>query len=234
MAQDVRKPVIIDAEMENTGADAIADNRRVISVQIGDSARQDLYYADASVGERGLFQVAIRVRMLVSQGYLFAGYNIKELEVPFLRRFLGVTIPEANVLDLRDMEGVKKLQLKTGKSTLELDEVCGEYGIAADHKRPMAEKADLIKKKPEIVAQANEAAQQLVAKGLDPGSAQKHALDRIAMGHAILEAYDEFVQRNGAADTLFHRYAVGDVVYEHRLLQALQQPTAPRPANPRA
>ena len=232
MAQDARKTTIIDIKTENTGADFMADNRRIISIQIGDSARQDLYYADASVGDRSLFQGVIRIRMLIAQGCVLAGYGLKGFEVPLLRRFLAVTIPEANTLDLRDMDGVKRLQQKTGRALLELEEVCSEYGIPADHRRLMDEKAEPLKKRQEILAQANEAAKQLVAKGWNSDSSLKYALDTIVTGHAVLESYEEFVQKGGAGDTLFHKYAVGDVVCEHRLLQALQQPSAPTSASP--
>jgi hypothetical protein len=234
LAQDVRKTTIIDVKTENIGADVMADNRRIISIQIGDSTRQDLYYADASVGERSLFQAIIRVKMLILQGYVLAGYDLKGFEVPLLKRFLAVTIPEANTFDLRDMDSVKRLQQKTGKASLELSEVCSEYRISADHKRLMDEKAEPLKKKQEILVQANEAAKELVAKGWSSDSSLKYALDTIATGHAILESYEEFVQKGGAGDTLFHKYAVGDVVCEHRLLQALQRPSTPTSASPPA
>jgi polysaccharide pyruvyl transferase WcaK-like protein len=232
LAQEARKTTIIDVKTENSGADLMADNRRIISIQIGDSTRQELYYADASVGERSLFQAVIRIRMLISQGCVLAGYGLKGFEVPLLKRFLAVTIPEANALDLRDMDSVKRLQQKTGKASLDLSEVCSEYGIPADHRRLMDEKAEPLKKKPEILAQANEAAKQLVAKGWNSDSSLKYALDTIANGHAILESYEEFVQKGGAVDTLFHKYAVGDVACEHRLLQALQQHSTPTSASP--
>ena len=179
-----------------------------------------------------MFQGVIRIRMLIAQGCVLAGYGLKGFEVPLLRRFLAVTIPEANTLDLRDMDGVKRLQQKTGRALLELEEVCSEYGIPADHRRLMDEKAEPLKKRQEILAQANEAAKQLVAKGWNSDSSLKYALDTIVTGHAVLESYEEFVQKGGAGDTLFHKYAVGDVVCEHRLLQALQQPSAPTSASP--
>lgn len=231
MAQNVRKTVIIDIKTENTGADAMADSKRIISVQIGDPAKQDLYYADANVGERSLFQAAIRIRMLIAQGYLFAGYNLKEFEVPLLRRFLALPIPGANVLDLRDFDGVKRLQQKTGKASLELEEVCREYGIPVEHKRQMDEKVEALKKKPEILAQANEAAKQLAAKGWTTDYSIKYALESISSGHAVLESYEEFVQKGGAGDSLYYKYAVGDVICEHLLLQALQRPSTPAPAS---
>jgi len=204
----------------------MSDNRRVLSVQIGDSTKQELYYADASTGDRSLFQVPVRVGRLASQGCIFAGYNIKAFEVNFLRKFLGVRIQDTSVVDLREMDAVKKLQEKTGKAFLELEEVCSAYGISTDHRRLLDEKVELLKKKPEILAQANEAAKQLEAKGWTPDSSLKSALDRIATGNAVLESYQEFVQKNGAEDSVFYKYAVGDVICEHRLLQALQQGTA--------
>jgi len=232
LSQSARKIIMVDVKTENTGVDAMADSKRIISVQIGDAAKQDLYYADANVGDRSLFQAAIRIRMLIAQGCLLAGYNLKEFEVPVLKRFLALPVPSANALDLRDLEGVKKLQQETGKPFLELEEVCRECGIPVEHNRPLNEKAEALKEKPEIQAQANEAAKQLEAKGWTAASSVNYALERIATGHAVLEAYQEFVQRDGAGDSLYYKYAVGDVLCEHLLLPVLQQPTAPRPASP--
>lgn len=38
---------VIDIETENTGTDIMTDNKRIISVQIGDDVNQDLYWADS-------------------------------------------------------------------------------------------------------------------------------------------------------------------------------------------
>ncbi len=214
--------LVIDIETENTGADIMNDNKRIISVQIGDSTKQDLYYADASDSARSLSQVPLRVKSLVSQKYVFAGYNLKGFDLPFLKQFLGIEIPEANVLELRDMDGVRKLQQRTGKRSYRLEEVCREYGIVTEHKRLMDEKDEPFKRRPDILAQADVAAKRLVEeKGWGLDFSLKYTLDKIAGGHAILDSYKEFVQKDGAKETLFHRYAVGDVICEHQLMQKL-------------
>lgn len=200
----------------------MADNKRIISVQIGDSTKQELYYADAHDPSLSISLVPQRVKTLIAEGCVFAGYNVKGFDLLFLKQFLGVEIPEANILEIRDMDGVKKLQQKTGKKFYRLEEVCREYGISADHKRLMDESAEPIKKRPDVLALANTAARQLVAnKGWSLDFSLKYTLDKIAGGRAIYEAYLEFVQKDGTKDTLFHQYAIGDVICEHQLMQNL-------------
>jgi hypothetical protein len=39
---------VIDIETENTGSDIMKDNKRILSIQIGDDTKQELYYADST------------------------------------------------------------------------------------------------------------------------------------------------------------------------------------------
>ncbi|GKS67497.1 hypothetical protein YTPLAS73_10440 [Nitrosarchaeum sp.] len=45
----------------------------------------------------------------------------------------------------------------------------------------------------------------------------------ISGGMAILDAYNEFIQSNGNLDSLFFRYAMGDVQTELNLYKKLKQ-----------
>lgn len=222
LTQNSRETVVIDIETENTGADIMADNKRIISVQIGDSTKQELYYADAHNPSLSTSQVAQRVKTLIGEGNVFAGYYLKGFDLPFLKQFLGVEIPEANTLEITEMDGVKKLQQRTGRRSYKVEDVCKEYGIPADHKRMMDERAEPFKKRPEVLALADTAARQLVAdKGWSYDFSLNYKLDKIAGGRAIYDSYLEFVRKDGAKDTLFHQYAVGDVICEYQLMQKL-------------
>ena len=225
MAQSSGKTVFLDVIMENTGADPIGDSKRIMSVQIGDSSKQDVFYAESNTGDQSLFGALMQVNSLVAKNYTFVGHNLKGMELYFLRRFLNVSIPEYMVLDLRDQEGVMKLQQRPEKPLFKLEEVLSEYKIPLDYRLPIDANAELIRKKPEIVAQADEAAKLIsTSKGWSPEFSRQYALNNIATGTAIKEAYDEFVQKAGAKDTIYYKFATGDIVAEHKLLEALRKP----------
>lgn len=52
---------------------------------------------------------------------------------------------------------------------------------------------------------------------------RRYALQMISGGMAILDAYNEFIQSNGNLDSLFFRYAMGDVQTELNLYKKLKQ-----------
>lgn len=103
------------------------------------------------------------------------------------------------------------------------EDACQEYGVVAEHKRLMNGRAESFKKRPEVLALADTAARRLVAeKGWSYDFSMDRELAKIAGGRAIYDSYLEFVRMDGAKETLFYQYAVGDVVCEHQLLQKLQ------------
>lgn len=217
--------LILDIETETHGADVMAGTKRILSVQIGDSRFQELYYADSPVPESSLAQVPARLAELVNDGTVIAGYNIKGFDLVFLQKFLGVEIPAANVLELMEQAGVKQLQSKMGRRSLRMEEVCRELQVPVDHKRLMDERALAYKTVPELVDQAQIFAEELVSRhGWTHDFALRYTLDKLAVGNAILDAYREFVAKRGSRNTLFYRYATGDVISEYLVMRALQGP----------
>ena len=80
--------LIIDIETENTGSDIMRDNKRIISVQIGDATEQELYYDDSEDSQWILGRAETKIASLLSQGHIFAGYNLKNFDLHFLKHFL--------------------------------------------------------------------------------------------------------------------------------------------------
>ena len=210
---------IIDIETENTGTDIMEDNKRILSVQIGDDTIQNLYWADSKDPQWTLESAKKEIASLLSQGVIFSGYNIKGFDVRFLKQFLGVEIPEASILDLCQSPKITQF---TGKNKARLEEACAACGVKVTHKQRMNEKA---KKYKSMEAHKNKAlakAKELVEnRGWSQDFSYNYALDKVAGGNAIYDAYLEFVKSGGQKDTLFYEYAIGDVISEYQLLKAL-------------
>lgn len=216
--------IAIDIETENTGADIMEDNRRIISVQIGDATKQELYYCDSEDSRYTLTSVDARIRALISQGYTFVGYNVKDFDIPLLRKFLGVEIPVSNVLELSNMGKVIELKNSFRRKKINLETVCEYFKISVDHKHRMNKKSEEYKVKPDIQAHADNGAILLVDKrGWSIDFSRNYALNKIAIGHAIYDSYKEFVAKGGRKDTLFYEYAIGDIVCEFQLLEVLRR-----------
>ncbi len=196
------------------------DNKRIISVQIGDDTKQELYYADSEDPRFTLAMAKERIESLLSQGVVFAGYNIKGFDVPLLKEFLGVEIPESNLLELSQTSLVANLCRQKGRNRLRFEEICCSLGIDCSHKEEMNRKAETYKTRPEIIAQAREAARDIASrKGWSLDFSYRYALGKIAGGNAIFDSYKNFVASKGSVNTLFYRYAVGDVISEFKLLK---------------
>jgi len=161
-----------------------------------------------------------RIASLLAQGVIFTGYNIKGFDVPILKKFLGVEIPESSLLELSQTTIVTSLCQQKGRNRLRLEEVCIFLGIDSSHKEEMNQKAETYKTRPEIIAQAQEAAKYIVSrKGRSLDFSYKDAINKIAGGNAIFDSYKDFVASKGSVNTLFYRYAVGDVISEFELLK---------------
>ena len=210
---------IIDIETENTGTDIMEDNKRILSVQIGDDTIQNLYWADSKDPQWTLESAKKEIASLLSQGVIFSGYNIKGFDIRFLKQFLGVEIPEANILDVCQSPKITQF---TGKNKARLEEACAACGVKVTHKQRMNEKAKKYKSmeahKDKALAKANELVEN---RGWSQDFSYNYALDKVAGGNAIYDAYLEFVKSGGQKDTLFYEYAIGDVISEYQLLKAL-------------
>jgi metal-sulfur cluster biosynthetic enzyme len=212
---------IIDIETENTGTDIMEDNKRILSIQIGDDTKQNLYWADSGDPQWTLESAKREIESMLSQGVIFAGYNIKGFDVRFLKQFLDVEIPESNILDLCLCQSQKLTQL-TGKTKVRLEEACEACGVKVTHKQRMNEKAKKYKSIEAFKKQALAKAEELVkSRDWSVDFAYRYALDKVAGGNAIYDSYLEFVESSGQKNTLFYEYAVGDVVSEYQLLKAL-------------
>ena len=213
------KFAIIDIETENTGSDIMKDNKRIISVQIGDATEQELYYADSKDSQWTLGNAETKIASLLSQGYIFAGYNLKQFDLHFYKYFLGMELPQSNIFDLSDTPQIKDFRKN---KIFRLEDVCRECGIEVNHKHKMNKKSESYKTRQDIRDQAYTKAQEKMRiNGWSWNFAFNFSLNKVAGGHAIYDSYQEFVQSGGQKDTIFYEYAIGDVICEYHLLREL-------------
>jgi len=211
--------LVIDVETENTGSDIMKDNKRIISIQIGDATKQELYYDDSQNPQWTLGQAKKKITSLASQGYIFAGFNFKKFDLHFLKHFLGIELSQSNIFDLSDTPQIEDYRKN---KIFRLEDVCRKCGIEVTHKHKMNQKAESYKTRRDIIEQAHTKAEEMVrTKQWSLDFAFNWVLDKLAGGHAIYDSYQEFVQSGGRKDTLFYEYAIGDVISEYQLLKAL-------------
>jgi hypothetical protein len=78
--------------------------------------------------------------------------------------------------------------------------------------------------RPDVMALAREGAEKLIKeKRWSSDFSYDYALGKIAGGMAILDSFNEFVRSGGDTNSLFYRYAMGDVFSEHQLFETLKQ-----------
>jgi hypothetical protein len=195
------------------------DNEQILSLQLGDTVKHKLFYYHSKDPQLTLGMGKKYIASLLSQGVIFAGYNIKGFDTVMLKQFLGVEIPDSRLLDLCQSPRLTEL---TGKEKAPLEEACGKCGIDVNHKLTMNRRAEKYYDRQDIREQARAKAEDLERnKGWSSNFAFNYALRKIAGGHAIFDAYLEFVKSGGQKNTLFYEYAIGDVISEHQLLKAL-------------
>lgn len=216
----MRMYIVLDVETKNLGADIMKDNEQLLSLQLGDATKQELYYYDSKEPKRTLATGEKRIASLLSQGVIFAGYNIKGFDIVMLKEFLGIEIPESKMLDL--CLSPRLIQF-TNKSKMRMEEACKTCGVDASHKLKMNKRAEKFKAIQHIREKAEVKAKELVRiKDWSPDFSYNYVLDKIAGGHAIFEAYQEFVESGGRKDMFFYEYAIGDVISEYQLLMKLR------------
>jgi hypothetical protein len=211
---------VLDVETKNLGTDIMKDNEQLLSLQLGDATKQELYYYDSKDSQWTLAMGKKRIESLLSQGVTYAGYNIKGFDSPILERFLGVEIPRSRIHELLETPRIVELHNRTKKWGMEY--ACLECGIVVTHKRKMDERAQKYKARQDIQERARVKAEDFVKnRRWTADFAYDKALDKIAGGHAIWDAYQEFIKRDGQKNTLFYEYAIGDVISEYQLLKKL-------------
>jgi len=212
--------VALDVETKNLGSDILGGNEQLLSVQIADGTNQKLFWADSKDPQWNLESAKREITSLLSQGVTFAGYNI-DFDVTMMKQFLGVEIPKSQTLDLCHTSEIEEFHKITTDWSLE--RACEKYYVNANHKRRMKEKAEQYKRREDIQEKAKAEAEKIlrVKPTWTPNYAYDRALNKIAGGYAIYDAYLEFVQSGGQKNTLFYEYAIGDVISEYQLLKAL-------------
>lgn len=217
----MEKLIVLDIETENTGYDIMNHNKRIISIQLYDGNDCSIFYdgADKNTLAVGKF----RLESLISQNYAFVGFNVRNFDVFFLNKFLGIQIPRNQILDIGEMPNMQHVREKLGKKKPRLEEICDGLGIDCSYKKMMNKLSVKFRDLPGVLAMAKEGSEKWV-KELGWGQAFSYnlALDKIAGGMAILESFNEFA-RNGDINSLFYRYAMGDVFAEHQLFLKMQK-----------
>jgi hypothetical protein len=202
---------------------AVSDHEKLLSVQIGDNITQKLFWADSKEAEWDLEGAKKEIASLLSQGVVFVGYNI-DFDTKMVKEFLGAEIPKKQTLDLCHTTKIEAFHKITKDWSLE--HACKKYYVNADHKGKINEKAQQYKNRPNIQERVKSKALQLAKKKnwteqwtYDTFKAK--FFNDVAVGHAIFDAYLEFVECGGQKNTIFYEYAIGDVISEYQLLKAL-------------
>lgn len=212
----------LDIETENEGIGVLNGVKRVLSIQIGTDTNQELYYADSE--EKGLsLQHGIkRIEQLVDDGYSFSGYNIKGFDLKILKDHYDLAIPQSKVIDLMESDAIKSLKQRTNRTYASLEWVCQAYSIDSSHKKQMDEYSRRYYDDTRFKTDAIILGKMLVSqRGWDPDYCERYALKNLSFKQAIIDTFLEFIKANGSHDSLFYRYAIGDIICEHKLLKAL-------------
>jgi hypothetical protein len=214
--------VALDIETENTGYDIMNDNKRIISIQLLNGTDTRLYY-DGSL-DAGLYDAVSDLQSMIKNDWHFVGFNIKNFDIPMLKRFLDVEIPQSQTIEITEMKPMDVIRKKTGRQRPRLEDTCAIAGIECNHKKEMNQFAQKYKIDPGVRSAAKEAAKIFqMEKGWSHDFSLGYAIDKISGGMAIMSSFDEFVSSGGNTDTLFYRYAIGDVVAESALYSRLSE-----------
>ncbi|MGI0016110.1 MAG: hypothetical protein ACREBU_22035 [Nitrososphaera sp.] len=213
---------VIDIETENTGYDVMNDNKRIISIQMYDSAEGTIFYDGSD--KNTIVAAKSTILSQIDQSYKFVGFNIRNFDAVFLNRFLGIEIPDELILEISEMPQMAKIRTRLGKKNPRLLDICKHLGIDCAHKKMMDDVSVKFRSLPDVIRIAKEAAEKLSKdRGWGYDFSYNMALDRIAGGMGILESFNDFVSKGGDTNSLFYRYAMGDVFTEHRLFEELRK-----------
>ncbi len=208
--------VTLDIETENTGYDIMEDNKRIISIQLMEGTKTKIFYDGSKTdcieaGEN-------KLHSLIESGKNFVGFNIRNFDVRLIKKFLGIEIPASQIIEISEMPKMNNIRKHLRNDWPRLVDCCEFMDVECSHKGLMDEQSNRIKKRPDVIKKAKEGAVTLQERrGWSFNYAYNRALDKISGGTAILEAFNEFVGSKGDPNTIFYRYAMGDVFSENAL-----------------
>lgn len=216
------KITVLDIETENIGYDIMGHNKRIISIQMYDGQNGSIFYDGSS--KNTLNEAKSIIESQIAEDYKFVGFNIRNFDVFFIKKFLGIEISDNHIIEISEMPPMTKIREKLGKNRPRLVDICNHLGIECIHKNMMDEKSLKFKNQSNVVILAKEGAEKWVKeRGWGYDFSYNLALDKISGGMAILESFNEFITNEGDTSSLFYRYAMGDVFSEHELFEVLKK-----------
>jgi len=214
--------ITIDIETENTGYDILEHNKRIISVQMLDDNKSKIYYDGFETNNLSLAKSEII--SCIERDTKFVGYNIRNFDIPLIKKFFDIHIPSEQIIEISEMDLVNDLRKKMMKNKLSLFQVCSNFGIDAGHKKEMDELAQKFINDPKVIEYAKKGAMEWVTqKGWGKNFSFELALKRITGGMAILDSFNDFVESGGDTTKLFYKYAMKDVEVESQLYNKLSR-----------
>lgn len=213
--------IVIDIETENTGYDVMGDNKRILSVQTYDGNESVIYYDGSDTNE--LSDAKIYLEEQIGLGTKFVGFNVRNFDVRFIREFMGVDIPNSQVVDIGELKKTGDIKREMRKDWPKLVEICDFLDIECSHKNLMDVQSTEFRNLPHVIGLAKEGAEKWgKEKGWSYGYSYNRALNSVSLGMAILKSFEDFVKSKGSTDSLFYKYAIGDVISEHLLYQKVK------------
>jgi len=213
------KIVCLDIETENTGTDIKDGNKRIISIQLYNDEIEEIYYDNSN--DTNIEKGKERIKSLLDDGFIFVGYNLINFDVPLIKKFLDIEIPLSSIIEIMEMN--KVIELRKNLKKYKLEDVCNELGVECTHKKLLIPFAEQYKNKLDVIERAKmEGAKTASIKGWSLEFCRKRALDLISGGLAILDTYNKFIRSNGSSDSIFYKYAIGDVRTEYNLYRKLR------------
>jgi len=214
--------IVIDIETENTGYDIMGDNKRILSVQTYNGNESVIYYEGSSTND--LSDAKRFLEGQIEQGTKFVGFNVRNFDVRFIREFMKVDIPNSQIVDIGELKKTGDVKQKMGKQWPRLVEICDFLEIDCSHKNLMDDDSVKFKDLPDVIKLAKEGAEKMCKEKSwwTYDDAYDRALNSISIGTAILKSFEDFVKSGGNADSLFYKYAIGDVISEYLLYQKVK------------
>ena len=156
-------------------------------------------------------------------GTKFVGFNVRNFHVRFIREFMDVDIPNSQIVDIGELQKTNDIKQKMGKNWPRLIDLCDFLKIECSHKNLMDEQSVAFKNLPHVIELAKEGAEKWgKEKNWSYNYSYNRALNSVSVGMAIMKSFEDFVKSGGSTDSLFYKYAIGDVISEYLLYQKVK------------